>query len=120
MLIEFCKKTKLSVMKIRSTILFTISLITFIGAKAQVPSLDWQSALGGSVYDQAESVVQTFDHGCIVAGITTSDDDDVSENHGFGDYWMVKLDSSGILQWENSYGGSGDEAAFAVIQTSDS
>ena len=104
----------------RLTILSAICFVTFFSAHAQVPTLDWQSALGGSAYDQAESVVETFDGGCVVAGIATSTDGDVTGNHGFGDYWIVKLDSFGILQWENTYGGSADEAALAVMQTSDS
>src|SRR5688572_16645325 len=42
----------------------------------------WQKTLGGTGSDQATSVVQTTDGGYIVAGYTTSNDGDVTGNHG--------------------------------------
>lgn len=32
---------------------------------------------------------------------------------------MVKTNSSGSVEWEINYGGSGDDTAFAIIKTSD-
>ena len=106
-------------MKMKRTILTTISVFTFLTGGAQVPTLHWQLALGGSAYDQALSVAAMSDGGCVATGIATSNNGDVSGNHGFGDFWIVKVDSIGTLQWEHTYGGSGDEAAFSVIQTTD-
>ncbi|GHV33488.1 hypothetical protein FACS1894187_01890 [Synergistales bacterium] len=51
----------------------------------------WQKSLGGSSYDAAYSTQQTSDGGYIVAGSSTSNNDDVSGNHGYYDYWIVKL-----------------------------
>ncbi len=86
--------------------------------KAQ-PLIEWQKSLGGSDYDGAYSVQQTADDGFIVAGFSYSDDGDVSENNGYMDYWLVKLDASGTLEWENSLGGNSFDAAYSVRQTSD-
>ena len=96
-------------------------LLTYnLSALAQTPSIEWQKTFGGSNYDQGESVIQTFDGGFIAAGISTSINGDVTGNHGFGDFWIVKTDNAGNLQWEKSYGGSGDDGAFSIEQTADS
>ncbi|PVW16340.1 hypothetical protein DDV96_03520 [Marixanthomonas spongiae] len=70
-------------------------------------SLSWEKALGGSNSDLCYDVQQTTDTGYIAAGWSNSNDGDVSNNYGNYDYWIVKLDSSGNLQWEKNYGGSG-------------
>ena len=81
--------------------------------------LQWQKTLGGSGWDEAWSVQQTADGGYIVAGRTTSLDGDVTENHGAFDFWVVKLDSVGVLQWQKSLGGSMVDIAYSVRQTAD-
>jgi len=81
--------------------------------------IKWQKSLGGSDYDDAYSIQQTTDGGFIVAGISYSNDGDVSGNHGQADYWVVKLDSSGNVQWQKSLGGSNVEVLSSVGQTTD-
>jgi hypothetical protein len=82
-------------------------------------NLLWQKCLGGSNWDYAESIQQTSDGGYIVAGITFSNDGDVSGYHGEGDGWIVKLDASGNLLWQKCLGGSYREWAYSIQQTSD-
>ncbi len=82
-------------------------------------NLEWQKALGGSQWDVAVSVEQTADSGFIVLGTSYSNDGDVSANHGFGDFWVAKLNPSGDLQWQRAYGGSGYEEAHCIQQTDD-
>lgn len=84
-----------------------------------VGTLQWQKCLGGSGHDYAQCIRQTFDGGYIVAGYTASNDGDVSGNHGGSDYWVVKLDSLGVLQWQKCLGGSSSERAYSIQQTSD-
>jgi uncharacterized delta-60 repeat protein len=80
---------------------------------------DWQRTLGGSGNDIACSVQQTNDGGCIVAGYTDSRDGDATEKRGKWDFGVVKLKEDGITEWQKSFGGSGDDVAYAVQQTSD-
>jgi Zn-dependent metalloprotease len=82
--------------------------------------IDWAKCLGGTSVDQATSVQQTFDKGYIVAGGTQSNDGDVSGNHGYSDEWVIKLDSTGKIQWQKCIGGSLNESANKAIQTNDS
>lgn len=76
----------------------------------------WQKSYGGSGEDQARSVKETTDAGFIVAGYSWSNDGDVSGNHGNSDYWIVKLNSAGNLEWQKCYGGSGFEFYFIEIE----
>jgi Secretion system C-terminal sorting domain len=82
-------------------------------------SLQWQKSLGGSGNDYANSVQQTSDGGYIVAGVSNSNDGDVTGNHGGNDFWVVKLSATGSIQWQKSLGGTFNEIANSVIQTSD-
>ncbi len=79
----------------------------------------WQKCLGGSNDDGANSIYQTSDGGFIVAGYSYSDDGDLTENKGGYDYWIIKLNASGDIQWQKVYGGSNDDIAASIIQTSD-
>ncbi len=85
----------------------------------QAPGIEWQKTLGGTQNDGARSVQNTFDDGVIVAGYTRSTDGEVTENHGGADFWVVKLDRNGSLEWEKTFGGSKDDMAKFVQPTSD-
>ena len=82
-------------------------------------NLLWQRSLGGSDEDEAYAVVQTADGGFVIAGGSDSNDGDASGNHGDGDAWIVKLDLNGNLLWQKSLGGSGDDYAYSIQQTTD-
>lgn len=82
-------------------------------------NLVWQKSFGGAADDRANSIDQTTDGGYIVAGYTSSNDGDVSGNHGQKDYWIVKLDDTGNLVWQKTFGGSADDYASSIEQTSD-
>lgn len=79
----------------------------------------WDKTYGGSDIDQATSISKTNDGGYVISGFTGSTDGDVTENAGFHDYWIVKINSSGAIQWEKSFGFIGQDQAFQVIQTLD-
>ena len=73
----------------------------------------WNRTYGGPSEDKAYSVQQTSDNGYIVAGTTTS------YGAGLVDFWLVKTDANGIMQWSRVYGGAGDDYAFCVRQVND-
>src|SRR5690606_27044482 len=52
-------------------------------------------------------------------GYTRSTDGDISFNNGFYDFWLIKLDASGNLIWEKTYGYSGNDQGQAILQTTD-
>jgi len=76
-------------------------------------NMQWNQTYGGPEADCAYSIVQTGDGGYAITGQT------YSFGAGNSDFWLVKLDSSGSLQWNRTYGGSGSDYANSVVQTSD-
>src|SRR6185436_3754637 len=102
-------------------LVFIFNLLCYIPfLYSQAPSIQWQKTFGGTQFDQVESVIQTFDGGFAAAGIATSTNGNVTGNHGFGDFWIIKMNAAGTLLWQKSYGGSADEGAFSIAQTADS
>ena len=73
--------------------------------------------MGGSGEDGASAIQTTTDGGYIVVGYSSSNNGNVTGNHGGDDYWIVKLDAIGTIQWQKSLGGSGSDSAVSV-QTS--
>jgi hypothetical protein len=88
---------------------YDLSLLKFDGSG----NLQWAQLGEGSGYDSGNSVQQTSDGGYIVAGVTAS------FGAGGQDVLLLKYDSAGTLQWARTTGGSGDDAADFVQQTSD-
>ncbi len=68
--------------------------------------IQWEKCYGGTNNDQCEAMVVTSDSGFIMAGTSFSTDGQVTGNHGETDYWVVKVSSTGILQWQKALGGS--------------
>jgi hypothetical protein len=73
----------------------------------------FQIAIGGTDKDFAYSMIQTADGGYALAGYT------MSFGAGSYDMYILKLNASGSLQWTRTIGGTGDDKAFSVIQTTD-
>lgn len=82
-------------------------------------TIEWEKKYGGTGNDFARSIQQTADGGYMIAGSTTSNDGDVSGNHGGADYWIVKLDAAGTIAWQKTYGGTSYDKAESIRQTSD-
>jgi hypothetical protein len=81
--------------------------------------IDWQKTFGGSDWDQANSIQQTTDGGYIIAGEAFSDDGDVPGNQGFSEYWIIKLTTSGDIDWQKTFGGTAWETPYSIQQTTD-
>jgi len=105
-------------MKRKITLTSLMLFIATLYITAQ-PAIEWQKSLGGAGYDSAFSAQQTIDGGYIVAGYSLSNDGDVTGNHGNSDYWVVKLNSVGTIDWQQSLGGTGYEQAYSIQQTSE-
>jgi hypothetical protein len=73
----------------------------------------FQRTIGGTNHDLANSIIQTTDGGFAIAGYT------FSFASGYEDIYIVKLNSSGAIQWTRTIGGIGNEIALSIIQTTD-
>ncbi|MGA1874645.1 MAG: hypothetical protein ACMUIA_03450 [bacterium] len=68
---------------------------------------------GGNDDDEAYAVQQTADEGYIVAGYTDSD------GSGGSDFYILKLNKDLGYEWDQTIGGSADEVANSIQQTTD-
>jgi len=74
---------------------------------------EWSRQYGGLGNDCASSVVQTIDEGYAIAGYTDSLGAD-----GY-DFYLIKADPNGGSEWSKTYGGTGSDYAYCIIQTGD-
>lgn len=86
-------------------------------------SVEWAKCFGGSETEEGNAVVQLADGSYAALGYTsTHNNGDVTGHHGasgMDDFWLVKLTSSGTLEWAKCYGGSGDDQADGLTLCSD-
>jgi len=75
--------------------------------------IQWAKTFGGTNSDWAFSISKTSDGGYIVAGYT------YSFGAGSSDFLVIKLNSSGNIEWTKTFGGTGDDWARSICQTSD-
>jgi PKD repeat protein len=80
----------------------------------------WEECFGGAAVDRGYSVQQTSDGGYIVVGETYSADlGGGVGNAGFGDAYLIKVDSNGGLEWQKTFGGESLDIGYSVQQTLD-
>jgi len=81
----------------------------------------WDKRFGGTDYDDLRSLQQTNDGGYILGGISYSGigGDKTQPSWGSLDYWIVKIDSLGVQQWDKHFGGTDDDELFSLQQTTD-
>ncbi|MBK9425656.1 MAG: T9SS type A sorting domain-containing protein [Bacteroidia bacterium] len=86
-----------------------------------IGTIQWQNSIGGSGADLLFSVIQTYDGGYLLGGFSTSNisGDKTEISFGGKDYWVVKTDSLGIIQWDKTIGGLNEDELSFVIQNND-
>ncbi|HOY68121.1 MAG TPA: hypothetical protein PLP29_14655 [Candidatus Ozemobacteraceae bacterium] len=77
----------------------------------------WRKTFGGREEDEACDLVVLTDDSSLLVGSTRSPQGDVTGFRGGRDLWAVRLDRSGNLLWQKTYGGGNDDSGFAVITT---
>jgi hypothetical protein len=80
---------------------------------SQIPDTIWTKTFGGPLADVGNSVKQTNDGGFIIAATTSS------FGAGGQDIWLIKTDENGDTLWTKTFGGTGNDRASNVEQTSD-
>jgi hypothetical protein len=81
--------------------------------------IQWQKKYGGSGLEKIHSVRQTTDGGYVFAASTGSPPSGNKKSPRFGgqDAWVVKVDAEGSLQWEQTFGGIGNDLGASIWQT---
>ena len=108
--------------KIILLLIFNSAFLFFNSFSQTAPGIEWQNTIGGNSYDALSAISQTADKGYICGGTSSSDSSgDKTENswNSSTDYWVIKLDSTGNIQWQNTIGGSDNDYLLSVSQTLD-
>ena len=85
----------------------------------------WDKTFGGNDYDYLRSLITTPDGGFLLGGESSSDrSGDKSEpstpsEYLNTDYWVVKINASGVKQWDKTIGGSRSDFLTSMTTTAD-
>jgi predicted secreted protein len=75
--------------------------------------MQWNKTYGGPLNESACVVSNTSDGGYAIMCITNS------YGAGGNDFWLLKTDANGNLQWNRTYGGADVDNGYVVFQTAD-
>jgi hypothetical protein len=90
-------------------LLFSFLFVGCVGASSEM----WSQTYGGPKGDYARSLVETFDGGYALVGISR-------DGYGFNiDCLLVKTDAYGNMEWNQTYRGEDSYQGDALVQTSD-
>jgi hypothetical protein len=90
-----------------------IALAALLFSTALIAQPVFQRSFSNVGFEKATCVIQTNDGGFLEGGTTGT------SNFGLTDFYLVKTDGNGNVQWSKSYGGNVSEYLAAVIQTAD-
>ena len=104
---------KLSIFILIGVLCFsTLPFVPFTHAAQAAPAVEWSRTYGGAFSDPFEGlpylIVETADGGYAIAGCTD-----------MRNFWLIRTDGSGDIQWNRSYGGVGGESLWSFVQTND-
>jgi hypothetical protein len=79
-----------------------------------------QLILGEKGLDEVEKMIPTKDGGALIGVYSRSSagGSKKTENFGEGDYWIIKLNKEGKVEWEKNFGGKGDDHLKTLSLTS--
>ncbi|HUM47618.1 MAG TPA: hypothetical protein PLD84_11865, partial [Chitinophagales bacterium] len=117
-------------MKKHGVVKYVVLLLIFIcagstnGVHAQAPQIQWQQTIGGSANEDLRSVIETAGGNFVCAGYSNSgiSGDKLEANKGnsiTSDYWVMELNASGSIIWQNTIGGSFNDDLHCVRATAD-
>ena len=79
-------------------------------------TLLWEKTLGGTNFDVGRSVLKTQDDGFLISGSSRSNDGNLTSNRGQNDAWVLKIDSSGDIDWQQTIGGSEIDFFYDAVE----
>ncbi len=80
----------------------------------------WKKNIGGWKNDFGFNVISSDDGGCVITGMTLSNDGDFGGmNKGGEDIFVVKLNSQGKIVWKKLFGGTKNESCNSIYLTKD-
>lgn len=83
----------------------------------------WENTIGGTQRDWISTAIEISEKKILLVGYSSSPvgfdmSDDVIENSS-DDFWVVCIDSNGLLLWDNAYEGDDVDQATSILKVSD-
>jgi hypothetical protein len=80
---------------------------------SEAGSMEWSKTFGGQRMDYPTSLIQLYDGSFVLAGC--------ADSFGFGgyDFWLIKTDDYGNVEWNQTYGTEYQDTNPSLVQTSD-
>ena len=106
---------------LRLQLAFSCVFFAFSAASVSAQDILWEKSYGGQHAEYLFDAIPTPDYGFILAGSSLSKKtgNKDQDNRGDLDYWVWKMDEKGDLDWQKSFGGSGQDMLYAVLLTND-
>jgi hypothetical protein len=76
-------------------------------------NMQWNKTYGGTGMDHFYSLVETSDGGYALGGYTNS------FGAGSTDFWLIKTDANGNMEWNQTYGGAEYDLVSSLVETVD-
>jgi len=73
-------------------------------------NLQWSKISGGTGYEYGATMIETADGGFAITGITSS------KGSGYDDFYLIKLNSTGMLEWDRTYGGADTDQGYGLVE----
>lgn len=79
---------------------------------------EWQLSFGGSNADILKNIIPTNDGGYMLGGYSNSNKsgDKTDTLRGKNDIWLVKINAKGVIDWQKTIGGAGDDKLVQIKQ----
>lgn len=80
-------------------------------------TFEWDKTIGGSKDDYLNSAVPTNDGGYLLGGVSASNASGDKSDNSFGneDYWLVKINNTGGIVWDRSFGGDSTDILENIV-----
>ena len=84
-----------------------------------IGNIVWERSYGGTKSEQGSAICGTDDGNFVFVGYSHSNNGDLTSHYGTAetsDYWIVKIDNTGNIIWQKSYGSTEDDYAYGVVE----
>src|ERR1041385_6204705 len=106
----------------KKIITLSAGIIFSLNVFSQAPAIQWQKTIGGSGDDEPYCILPTATGGYVIGGSSASNiSGNKTENscNSSADFWIVKTNTAGNIQWQNTLGGDGYDGLRSMKQTAD-
>ncbi len=102
-------------------ILLSVFSLFFMHTISAQQDIMWEKTIGGENAEYLYHAIPTPDYGFLILGSSDSDisGNKTKQNQGGLDYFIWKMDENGNQEWQNSFGGDGDDLLKSALTTPD-